>query len=175
MQVSCELALDGGEALAVMPEASSLPYRRLIEDGRHAAHEVVIVDGLPDLYAVLPSLANLISNSRLDLVVPPVLISIDRENCDVLPLERVSESWFGVRNPLPERHEIDMRTAGVPERLDNDRGITEVFEPLVLQANGPDQVAVDDEYLPIDPHAAHRCEFTRDHRVLGEHRRIRRR
>src|SRR5262245_20096764 len=106
-----------------MPETASLPYRRLVEDGRHAAHEVVIVDGLPDLHAVLPSLANLISNSRLDLVVPPVLISLDRKNGDVLPLERVRVSRFGLRNPLPERHEIDAWAAAVPQRLDNDRGI----------------------------------------------------
>ena len=69
-----------------MPKAPALAKRRLIEDSGHTAHEGVVIDGFPDLNALLFGFTNEIPNTRFDLMIPPMVITRDWKNSEILPL-----------------------------------------------------------------------------------------
>src|SRR5437762_3599110 len=78
-QKARKLAFDRLNVLTVMPEALSLPHWRLIEDCGHASHEVVVEGRLPYLDTFLFGFTDQVPNARFDLMIPPVLIILDRQ------------------------------------------------------------------------------------------------
>src|SRR5882762_3291739 len=87
--VASELLLNSIEILAVMPKASPLTHPRFIEDCCHATDKIVVIGCFPYHDTFLFRLADQISHARLDLPVPPVLIAVDRQHGDFLPLDVV--------------------------------------------------------------------------------------
>src|ERR1700730_7252836 len=118
-----------------MPGAPPLAHGRTIKDGRHASDEIVVKGDFFYLYAFLLGLTNMRPDTRLDLMVPPMVVALNRKNCQLLPLRVKSVARLHFGQPLPKGEDIRFKAGTIFQNVDDRDWIADVLVPLVFQAN----------------------------------------
>src|SRR5262245_57891165 len=117
-----------------MPETTSLPYRSLVENRCHSLYEVIVVCRLSNDDALFLRLTNLAAYSRLDLMIPPVLVALRGQNSNLVQLLMEGESRRHVWQALPECEHVRLEVLIFKDR-DHCFWITYIFVPFVLECD----------------------------------------
>src|SRR5262245_9894310 len=101
-QKPAELPFNRLEVLPIMPEWLSLTHRRLIKNGNHAFYELLIKFTAFDDDPFLFRPPNHVPRLRVDLVLPPKRVTLDRDCGDRVIVHAIVVFSLDVRQSLPK-------------------------------------------------------------------------
>src|SRR5690349_7878631 len=154
MDESRELLLYHVKVFSVVPKLPSLANGRFVEDLCHPADKLVIISGFLDDDAFLLGLADEVPSARFDLLLPPLIVTLDWKDGEFLPLGMKEISWCDVRHSLPKCQNVSSNRALFFEYINSRNRISKVFIPLIFQAYGVHHAPIHDVGLTAEIKAA---------------------
>ena len=116
-----------------MPKAPTLTDRALIENVGHSADKFVVVSGFAHVKSFFRRLTKLASETRRDLLIEPMVVTLHRKGSDGFPLRVILVLWFDVRHSLPQCENVRLEFCGIHQNINDKLWIAHVFVPLVLE------------------------------------------